>query len=214
MQTRKIQTAVIYAALAVLAVVLGVLAARYSGPTSAEAPPQLQVGTPLGGQSQTLPEFRLTDHEGDPFDRARFEDRWSFLFFGYTYCPDVCPTTLATMSAILKTIEPGERPVGGVFVSVDPDRDSVERMADYVTYFHKDIVGATGGMDEITRLTRPLGILAVRTPDPNDPENYLVDHSASILLVDPQGRLTAVFGAPHDPAKIAQDFETLRNHYR
>jgi protein SCO1/2 len=214
MQTRKIQTAVIYAALAVLAVVLGLLAARFTGTTGTNEPPQLQAGTALGGQSQVLPQFSLLDHEGQPFDRSRFEDRWSFLFFGYTYCPDVCPTTLATMSATLNAIEPGDRPVGGVFVSVDPERDSVERMESYVTYFHKDMIGVTGDESEITNLTRPLGILAVKTTDPNDPDNYLVDHSASILLVDPQGRLTAVFGAPHDPTRIAQDFETLRNHYR
>lgn len=214
MQTRKIQTAIIYAALAVLAVVLGLLAARYTGTAGTTQAPALQAGTALGGQSQVLPDFSLVDHEGNVFDRARFEDRWSFIFFGYTYCPDVCPTTLATMSATLKAIDPGKRPVGGVFVSVDPERDSIERMASYVTYFHKDIVGATGSEDELARLTRPLGILAVKIPDPNNSDNYLVDHSASILLIDPQGRLSAVFGAPHDPTKIAQDFETLRQHYR
>ena len=214
MQTRKIQTALIYAALAVLAVALGLLAARYTGTGAPAAPPALQVGTALGDQSQTLPDFALVDHRGEAFDRARFDERWTFLFFGYTYCPDVCPVTLATMSATLKGVAPGERPVGGVFVSVDPARDSLERLSDYVTYFHPDLLGVTGAEDEIARLTRPLGILAVRTPDPNDPDNYLIDHSASILLVDPQGRLSAVFGAPHDPIKIAQDFETLRQHYR
>jgi protein SCO1/2 len=214
MDTRKLKTALVYAGIAVLAVMLGLLAARFTGPSATNTAPDLEAGTALGGEAYQIPEFRLSDHRGDDFDQTRFEGRWSFVFFGYTYCPDICPTTLATISSTLKAVEPGEHPVQGVFVSVDPERDHPERMADYVSYFHDDIVGVTGPDAEITRLTGPLGILAVKTPDPNDPDNYLVDHSASILLIDPKGRVSAVFGAPHDPLAMARDLATLRKHYR
>ncbi|HDP90423.1 MAG TPA: SCO family protein [Thioalkalivibrio sp.] len=214
MDTRKLKTALVYAGIAVLAVMLGLLAARFTGPSTNGAAPTLEVGTALGGEAYRVPEFTLSDHRGEDFDESTFEDRWSFVFFGYTYCPDICPTTLATISSTLKAIDPGAHPVQGVFVSVDPERDSPERMADYVTYFHPDIIGITGADAEIARLTGPLGILAVKTPDPNDPDNYLVDHSASILLIDPRGRLSAVFGAPHDPLAMARDLATLRKHYR
>ena len=211
----KTQTIILYVTGALLAVGLGILAALYTGQAGRGAGGlALEGGTALGDNARELPAFELTDHEGRPFTRESLKGRWTFLFFGYTHCPDVCPTTLQAMAMTLKAIKPGERPVGGMFISVDPERDTQERLAQYPSYFHPAIGGATAEMAKLKQLTGPLGVLHAKVADPRSDDNYLVDHSASILLIDPDGRLGAVFGAPHDPTIVARDFERVRAFYQ
>ena len=157
--------------------------------------------------------FSLDGAGGAPVDLARLEGHWNFLFFGYTYCPDVCPTTLATMHQVMEALRSttaGEG-VQTVFVSVDPGRDSLQRLRDYVAFFDPAFIAATASDQRLAEFTRKLGVL-YRRGESNDAGGYEVDHSASILLIDPGGRLVGIFSAPHDPGDIARRFRKMREH--
>lgn len=162
-----------------------------------------------------LKPFTLSDHHGKPFSAAELQGHWTFMSFGYTYCPDVCPTTLATLSQAAHLLEQdkSEHDTRFVFVSIDPERDSPERLASYVPYFNTRFQGATGTQPALQELTRQLGVLYRKVENEPTARAYLMDHSASVMLADPQGRLHAVFSMPHDAEAIANDFRAIRHYY-
>ena len=155
-----------------------------------------------------LDEFELTAHTGTPFSLESLKGKWTFMFFGYTHCPDICPTTLSTlvkMDLLIAEQDP-QSDSQVVFVSVDPERDTVEKLSQYIPHFDPSYIGVTGNRAEINRFTRRLGILHVRAGEEGS-EDYLVNHSSSILLFNPDGSLRALFsGVPHDPADLADSF--------
>lgn len=157
-----------------------------------------------------LPDFALSDHHGRVFDAGRFDERWSFVFFGYTYCPDVCPATLSTFRAVEERLA-GEPNLQYVFVSVDPERDTAERLAEFVPYFHPDFIGVTGPPEEIVNFTSGIGVYHQKSEGATGPD-YLMDHSISVMLIDPERRLAAIFSAPKDPDAIAAAFRKIREH--
>ncbi|MDZ7713655.1 MAG: archaetidylserine decarboxylase [Rhodovibrio sp.] len=147
-----------------------------------------------------LPEFELRTAEGEALTRADFEGQWSLLFFGFTNCPDICPDTLAVLDAVmgdLETMGADSKPQV-VFVSVDPERDDGEALADYVEWFNEDFVGATGPDETLRELTRSVGVTYQLGEPDADSGYYSVDHSASIMIVDPQGRIFGRFAPPLD----------------
>jgi protein SCO1/2 len=164
-------------------------------------------------EPRSVPAFTLQDQDAKPFTATNLEGHWSLLFFGFTHCPDVCPSTLfdlARLEEALRAAPQVDRPAHQVvFVSVDPERDTPDRLKDYIEYFDPGFIAVTGPHEELEPLTRKLGI-AYRIGD-HAPGNarYEVDHSAAILLLDPQGRLHGVFPAPHDPDVLLADFQTL-----
>jgi protein SCO1 len=172
-------------------------------------PPVLEQAT-LFDAPRALPDFSLVDQAGRPFGPDRLRGHWSFVFFGFTNCPDVCPTTLATLAAARKALgdpRPGDAPAV-VFVSVDPGRDTPELLGRYVAYFDPAITGATGTREAIAALTTALGVAVIIGPPAAD-GSYAVDHSAAIFLVDPEARVAALFGAPHEAGAIARDFRRI-----
>lgn len=165
---------------------------------------------------RTLSPFKLVDHHNKPFTQDSFKGQWSYLFFGYTHCPDVCPLALKVMQVAWKSIPKTDavgHPVKMYFVSVDPDRDSSKLLKDYVTYFNPEFVGLTGDADQIDIFTNQLGILYGFEDREKDSENYLVNHSAQFLLINPKGQLQAVISPPHDAAKIAAELEKIFKYY-
>jgi len=177
-------------------------------------PPQLKQGTLLPS-AKLIADFQLTDHNGKPFTRENLKGKWSFAFFGYTHCPDVCPTTLSMLAQVMKKLGKDstlDTLPQVIFVSVDPERDTPELLAKFTPYFNPDFIGVTGDPQQLLLLTRQLGIMYGKTPGDNA-DNYLVDHSASIILFDPDGNFLALFGAPHDPDLIAQEFVAVKNYY-
>lgn len=156
-----------------------------------------------------LPEFTLTSADGKPLTLADWRGRWTLAFFGFTNCPDVCPTTLSTLKQAWAEI--GKHGLTGRvrvnFVSVDPQRDTPDQLAKYAGYFSPDFVAATGTEEELMKLTRSLGLVYTRTPNGND--DYSIDHSAAVVIIDPQGRLVGLFRPPLDATKIAADMNTL-----
>ena len=169
----------------------------------------------------TLPQFTLTDHNGKGFTRWSLSRKWTFMFFGYTFCPDVCPMGLVDLNAVYNNLvdkgdlieEKFRVNTQVVFVSVDPERDTIEGMKEYIAHFNDDFIAVTGKTEEISSLAHPMGVAYMRVPG-NDPDGvYYIDHSASFMLLDPLGRLRASFPPPHDPAKIAEDFRKIRAKY-
>lgn len=153
--------------------------------------------------------FALHDHLGRAFTRERLDGTWTFMFFGYTHCPDICPTTLATLRLVEHVLAASSSaPRQHVLVSVDPARDTIAHLARYVPSFGPEFLGVTGSHDELSKLARDVGAVFFRgEPDSNG--SYLVDHTASIMLIDPRGRLVALFGMPHDADSIAARFLEL-----
>jgi protein SCO1/2 len=190
---------------------IGVGAAAFVASKLMEAqPPDIQ-GLLWPNPKEVQP-FALADQRGEPFTLEQLKSRWSFLFFGYTYCPDVCPTTLAMLDKVSREL--GQAPtsirdVQFVFVSVDPERDTPELLGKYVAYFNPNFLGVTGPDDALNALTRQLGIYAERGP-PDANGDYLVGHGTAVLLIDPAGRLLGVFQAPYDPLDIAERFRLMR----
>ncbi|HEU4662574.1 MAG TPA: SCO family protein [Dokdonella sp.] len=155
-----------------------------------------------------LPEFRLDRSDGQPLTLADWKGRWTIVFFGYTNCPDVCPTTLSDFKQVWKRLPAATRDrVRFDFISVDPQRDTPAQLARYVGFFDPQFVAASGSDEQLTRLTRALGLVYARG-EPKD-GSYDVDHSASAVLIDPQGRQAGVLRPPFDAAKIAADLVAL-----
>lgn len=152
--------------------------------------------------------FALVDHRGEPFSRAQLADGWTLWFFGFTNCPDVCPMTLVTLDLVDAALaEAGAIRPRVIMMSVDPARDSVERLADYVPFFNEDFVGVTGSMGEVRQLTERLGIIVRYTAGAGD--DYTVDHSSQLMLMGPDGLVHAVLPGPHDPNALAHDLSLL-----
>ncbi len=157
-----------------------------------------------------LAPFRLTDDRGEVFDQERLRGHWSLLFFGYTHCPDVCPTTLATLAKAVKLLDRNGDTVSPqvVFVSVDPRRDEPGKLGEYVRYFNPAFLAATAPEAPLLSLTRQLGVLSLRVDNPAGGD-YLVDHSASIFLIDPQLRVVAVLSPPFEAEELARRYREI-----
>ena len=167
--------------------------------------------------ARALVGFNLIDHNGETFSPAQLKEQWSFLFFGFTNCPDVCPTALKVMQSVWKKLPTKMGDIGHpklYFVSVDPDRDKPEILKQYVQFFNPEFNAVTGDLDELDKLTNQIGILYGydEKDDDNDLE-YTVNHSAQLILIDPQGRMRAVISPPHTPETISSNFQTIRIFY-
>ena len=156
-----------------------------------------------------LPAVSLVDQHGNAIDEQVFEGQWDLVFFGFTQCPDVCPMTLSVLSAARQhLLDAGQTPVPRiVLVSVDPERDTPDRMSAYMSNFGRDNLGVTGNLDQIRTLTDALGIFFEKRR--NGGELYSVDHSAAVLLIDPDGRFRAIFGSPHKLENFVNDLPLL-----
>jgi protein SCO1/2 len=157
---------------------------------------QLAQGVALGGP------FTLVDHTGRAVTERDFAGRPMLLYFGFTYCPDVCPTELGTIAAALDALGPlGER-VTPVFVTIDPERDTPAAMADYVSRFHPRMVGLTGSAEQIAQAARAYRVYYAKVR-PRDSSDYLMDHSSFIYFVGPDGRVRSLFRPETSPEAMA-----------
>ena len=169
-------------------------------------------GMALFPDPKSLSDFALTDHQNRVFDLANLKGKWSFLFFGFTHCPDVCPTTLAILAHARDKIAKntvGAEGVQFVFISVDPNRDTADKLGQYVTHFHATFLGVTGDNAQIGNLAGQLGAAYEVSIIPGV-ENYPVYHSTAVFLVDPRARHRAVFTPPLDAEAISRRFKVVR----
>ena len=154
----------------------------------------------------------LTKDDGSTFTLDDLKGDWHLLFFGYTHCPDVCPVTMG-VAAQAKKIATANNHIFPqvVFISVDPERDKVEMLAEYVQYFDKDFIGVTGDSNLIKALTLQMSVAYMKMAPEEGSDDYLVDHSSALLLLNPEGKLVAFLNPPHDPKTILEDFQTVVN---
>ncbi|HEY3519037.1 MAG TPA: SCO family protein [Gammaproteobacteria bacterium] len=207
------RTATVAAAAAAFALGLGAWLFLATPP----APPE--IGGYVLATPRELPPVELVDEHGSPFRPQDFVGHWSFLYFGYTYCPDVCPLTLVELNKVkLELAADGfAEPSAYYFVSVDPKRDTPARLAEYVAYFDPELRGLTGPPAALEALAQAadtvFDISDDSGGDDSEGDNYLVSHSSSVVLLDPNGRVHAVFAAPHDPPTLAEDFTQVVASY-
>lgn len=164
----------------------------------------------------------LTDFKLSAADKAvglgDLKKKWSFIFFGYTHCPDVCPVALSTLGRAFKLLEarPDVAPeIQGIFISVDPKRDNPELLKEYATYFNKKFIGVTGSTAELDAFSRQMSVMyTIQAKEPGKADdNYQVSHNSTIFVVDPQGRLYGRFPPPQTPEEIAEIFLKMRAFY-
>lgn len=175
--------------------------------------PQTQAVRSVGGPGPEIAEFQLTDQSGAAITKKDVLGKPAVLFFGFTYCPDVCPTTLASMTGFLKQLGPDADRIGAFFVSVDPERDTPEVLASYLAAFDPRIRGLTGAPEEITKLTKSLGIYFKKVDTGSG--GYTVDHSALIVQLDSEGRFFGTIAYEEDPQAAMDKLRRLvREGYR
>ena len=195
---------------AIAAATAGLLLSKVLSPTPDAA---LETEATVFQTTRPLPEMALVDHLGQPFTRQNFQGSWTLLFFGFTHCPDVCPTTLFLLSQVQKATQdlPQIQQPTVTMISVDPVRDTAEKLAGYLPHFGDNIVGATGEIPNIQSLTNSLGVAYSYTPDGDG--GYTVDHTASIFLVSPKAELKALFTTPHELDSIVRDYKNIVQNY-
>src|SRR5262245_54484843 len=190
-------------------IVLATLAIVAAGVWLEKSTPGAATSATVLDAPRPLPQFSLVDEHGAAVTRNELEGRWTFLFFGFTHCPDVCPMTLQVLARTLHSFDdlPPEQRPNARFVTVDPERDTPAQLAGYLSAFKADIHGITGTPDAIDALTRALGVAYARVEEPNG--GYTMDHTAALFLLDPQARLVAVFTPPHDARALAADLRAI-----
>lgn len=204
----RTQSIALAAVVAIVAVAAGILSARWLLQPPATAQPAVATATLLS-PPRPLPPLALTDQDNRPFGAERLRGGWSFLFFGFTRCPDACPVTMSALAQTKKLLAdlPDALRPRVVMISVDPERDTPERLAAYVKAFDPSFLGATGTKPAIDELAQRMGVLVA--PRQLDGDNYTVDHTTSVFLIGPDGALRALFSAPHTPKLIAEDYRRI-----
>lgn len=196
-----------------LAAGLGLAASQYwFGRDAAPATPELRT-VRLFPQPRELPPFALQQSDGTQLVPGELHGHWTLVFLGFTHCPDVCPTTLADLSRAQRQWEalPEARRPRILFVSVDPERDTPDRIGEYAAFFHGDTLAATADIPSLEAFARSLSLVFMKVPGPEGaPEDaYTIDHSAALALLDTEGRMAGVVQGPLDPEAIAADLAAL-----
>lgn len=174
---------------------------------------QLRVnGAIVLDQPRIFSDFELADHRGEIFNIARMQDTWTIVFFGFTHCPDICPTTLAVLNDMYSKMKDSEKEqLQIVMISLDAERDTVEALADYVPYFNEEFIGVTGNKHLIHRLTAEINIAYNKVP--LEGEDYTVDHSTQLVLINPKGHYHGFFRAPHSETMLRSTWRSISSSF-
>ena len=151
--------------------------------------------------------FHLTDQNGKTVTDADLKGKWSLIYFGYTHCPDACPTALNDISIALEELGPKRGEVRPVFITVDPERDTSETLKSYVTSFDAPILALTGTAEQVAQAAKSYRVYYAKHPEAGG--DYSMDHSSVIYVMDPQGRFTASFTHESSPEQIAERLKKL-----
>ena len=203
---------IVYILIAALAGGLGLLLAqRVIAPAPSQTALDLKT-VRLIEPARPIPEFRLTRSDGSALGPEQLRGRWILVFIGFSHCPDVCPTTLTTLAKAQEAWEalPESRRPRLLFVSIDPERDSPKSLGEYAHYFHPATIAATANEPALGEFVKSLGLVYMKVPQKNG--DYDMDHSATLVLLDPQGRQAGLIRPPLVPAAIAADLALLADH--
>lgn len=170
--------------------------------------PQTERATVLA-EARALPSLDLVDQDGHALGADFFKDHWTLVFFGFTSCPDICPTTLVALAQAtraLADLPPRERP-RVLFVTVDPERDDPARLSAYVRFYDPTFLGATGKPQAIAATASAFGVPYAKVALPDG--GYTMDHGSGLFIVGPSGGIVAYSSAPHEAATIARDYRKV-----
>ncbi|MEN2506690.1 SCO family protein [Stutzerimonas stutzeri] len=168
----------------------------------------LDAGIVMLPQGRDMPDVSLTNQDGEAVSMEQLEGRWNLLFFGYTFCPDICPATLAELRQLRgKLPEEVNQRLQPILVSVDPERDTPEQLKKYLDYFGAGFIGLTGPLDDIQTLANAAGVPFI--PGDTSKKDYTVDHGANLALIGPDGRLRGFIRAPMRTEKLAEQLPKL-----
>ncbi len=191
-----------------IAVVIGVLAGSYLTENNDQSQAIREAGIIILPQSRELPALQLTSTAGEQVQTQELTEKWSLVFFGYTFCPDICPTTLAELRQLKKLLpDDARKNVQVLMVSVDPNRDTPEQLQLYLQYFDPEFVGLTGVLPDIQTLSNALSIPFI--PGDTSKPRYTVDHSGNLAIISPDGRQYGFIRAPLDVKKIAEQLPNV-----
>lgn len=166
-------------------------------------------GAVLLERPRILSGFDLVDNHGQPFNTESLKGQWTLVFFGFTNCPDVCPNTMSLLNTFYKALdEETMSDTRVMLVSVDPDRDSVQKLDEYVNYFHSDFIGVTGPFLNLKRFANQLNVPFNKVPMENG--DYTMDHGGQVVLINPNGHYHAYFRAPLDPGRLKLTYRSMR----
>lgn len=177
----------------VLAIVLG-----SCGQVSEHCGTKGDPNVPIGG------DFQLTDHSGQPATNDSYANRYRIVYFGFTFCPDICPTELQSISAALDLMGEQAAKFQPLFITIDPDRDDVAAMAAYLGHFHPSFIGLTGTPAAVEKTAHAYKIYYAKAPNAEDPNNYTMNHSSFIYIMDCEGRYIRHLPQGASPEEIAR----------
>ena len=193
-----------------MALIFGLFLSRFYTPRELTIDEYKALGAYFLDPPRQLADFRLLDDGGKSFLPEQFENKWNILFFGFTYCPDICPITMKQMSDVKNSLGDISGKIRFFLVSVDPDRDKPENLRIYLDNFDKSFKGLTGEIDQIYRFSTQVN--APFFPVVNNPDdNYTVDHSGSLVVINPEAKYAGFFRAPHDTNKLIKALASLLN---
>jgi protein SCO1/2 len=198
-----------------MALVLGLTLNRILSPVNMSNEELSENGLFVYDVPRLINQFSLQDFNGKAVDLDLLQGKWSMIFFGYTFCPDICPLTMATLNQFTNMLaEQGEysEDTQVIMVSVDPQRDTLEKLREYVSYFNDDYLGLSGEYIDIFNFSSQLNIAFAYVPGAGD--NYMVNHSGEIALINPNGHFHGFFKVPHDPEKMAINYEVVRQRWQ
>ena len=204
----RIQTTV-FILVALIALVVGLTVYRVlDREPPADPTRMLDAGIILLPQSRPVPVLSLTDQDGEAVQADELQGKWTLLFFGYTFCPDICPATLAELRQLRSGLPEAVRErLQPVLVSVDPHRDTPEQLGKYLKFFGEGFIGLTGSLDDIQALANGVGIPFI--PGDTSRENYTVDHSGNLVIIGPDGRQRGFIRAPLKVQKLREQLPGL-----
>ncbi len=212
--------------LVVIAIFAGTFYSNYMRQQSNKAHQAISITNNINGtvfsQPRTISPFKLVSNTNHPFTNANLKGHWTLMFFGFTNCPDICPTTMAVLKQFydqLGATASNKKPQV-VLVSVDPKRDTPKALNDYVQVFNKHFIGVTGNEIQIKQLTHEMGVVYMQIMQKQGEHaqggharHYTIDHSGVILLIDPNGDLYALFNNPQNAKILVKDYNAVVQHY-
>jgi len=196
--------------LAFMAIVLSLFISRMNTARELTEQEYKDLGAYFIDPPRQLSGFHLISDQNMNFAIDDFKGKWSILFFGFTFCPDICPLTMKQLSDVKEGLTDKADRINFYLVSIDPDRDSPENLRTYLDNFDEEFIGLTGEIDKIYKFSTQVNAPFFPVVNSNE-ENYTVDHSGSLVLINPEGNYAGFFRAPHDQNKIIKALDSLLN---
>lgn len=206
-QQKKAIWITVVSCVAVMAVILALFLHKMFSPRIMSADELRLNGAIVFDKPRIINEFQLIDHKAQPFTLENLKGKWTLVYFGFTHCPDICPTTLAKLSQVVKQLDDdiaSETQV--LMISVDPARDTPEKLEEYVPYFHPDFIGVTGDFVQTMSLAQNVNVAFNKVMLDDD---YTVDHTGNIVLINPYGHYHGFFRPPFELAKLKTTFQSI-----